>query len=71
MGLERRLVCIDFVEPDAVGIVGVLDDVEPVTARFILHGAAGVLGYRLDEPLLVTLFYLGWGDDDVYRTSST
>jgi hypothetical protein len=54
-----------------LGHIGILNDVEPETAWLIPYGAAGVLGHRLDKLLLVTLFYLDWGDDNVHMASLT
>src|SRR5882762_2577523 len=53
MGLQRRLVLIDFVEVVSVLVLRVLQHVEPETAGFVPLGAQGVDLDRLEAPLLL------------------
>ena len=71
VGLERRLVFIHFIEPDAVGIIGILNDIEPEATRLVAHGTLGVLCNGGDERFLEPWFDLDWCDDDVQNTPST
>jgi hypothetical protein len=60
MGLECSLVLIDLIEPDAIGIIGVLDYVKPETAWLIGRRATGILDYSLDKLVLVScLIWMG------------
>jgi len=49
MGLERGLILIHLIEPDAIGIIGVLDHVKSETSRLIGRRATGILDYGLDN----------------------
>src|SRR5215510_13034741 len=71
MGLERRLVLIDFVEPDAVGIIAVLDDIEPEATRLIAHGSLSILRDGGNELILEPRFDLDGCDDDVHKAPLT
>jgi hypothetical protein len=66
MGLERRLVLVHLVEPDAVGIMRVLHDIKPEASGLVVHGAPGILHYGLEKGSLVTLLHLYGRDDDVH-----
>src|SRR5712691_2940366 len=66
MGLERRLVLVHLVEPDAVGIIRVLNDIKPEASGLVVHGAPGILHHGLDKGSLVTLLHLYGRDDDVH-----
>src|SRR5215813_1780775 len=71
MGLERGLVLVHLIEPDAIGIIGVLDHVKAETSRLIGHRATGILDYSLDKLVLVSWLDLDRGDDHVHRLSCT
>src|SRR5882724_13369128 len=70
MRLERRLVFIHFIEPDAVHIVGILNDVEPETTRLVAYGTLGILCHSGDELVLEPWFNLDGYNDDVHNASS-
>src|SRR5919106_4654113 len=58
MGLECRLVFIHFIEPDAVHIVGILNDIKPEATRLVAYGTLGVLCHGGDELVLEPWFNL-------------
>ena len=66
VGLERRLVLVDLIEPNTVRVGSVLDYVEPQAAGLVVHRAFGVVQQRLNELGLVPLFDLYRRDDDVH-----
>src|SRR5882724_80931 len=70
MRLERRLVFIHFVEPDAVHIVGILNDIEPEATWLVAHGTLGVLCHSGDELVLEPWLNLDRCNDDVHNASS-
>ena len=49
MGLERCFVLIDLIEPDAIGIIGVLDHIKAQTAWLVGSRATGILDDSLDK----------------------
>src|SRR6266511_4494928 len=67
MGLEGCLILVHLVEPDAVGIIRILNDIKPQTSWLVAYGAAGVLCDGLDKPILIPFLNLDWGDDDVHN----
>src|SRR5262245_2548129 len=71
MRLERGLVFVHFIEPDAVGIIGILDHIKPETSRLIGYGATGILDHGLDKLVLVSCLDLDGCDDDIHRLSFT
>jgi hypothetical protein len=50
--LERCVIFIDFIEPDAVHIVGILNDIEPEASRLVAYGTMGVLCHGGNELVL-------------------
>jgi hypothetical protein len=67
MGLEGRLVLVHVIEPDAVGVIGILNDVEPRTSGLVAHRVLRILGDGGDELVLEPWFDLDGSDDDVYK----
>jgi hypothetical protein len=68
MGLERRLILVHLIEPDAVGIISVLNDIKTEIFGLVVHGVPSILDHGLDKRVLVTLLnldgammtYIGW-----------
>src|SRR5439155_12598795 len=51
VGVERRLVAVDFVEIQGVRILCVLEHVEPVTTGLVVYRAASIVEHRNEKRL--------------------
>src|SRR5262249_29229514 len=65
------LVLVHLIEPDAIGIIGVLDHVKAETSRLIGRRATGILDYSLDKLVLESCLDLDGCDDHVHSLSFT
>ena len=69
MGLEGSLVLIDFIEPDPILVVGVLNHVEPQASRLVVDRALGILKHPLDVLVLESFLDLDRRNDYVHGVS--
>ena len=60
MGLESRLVFINLVEPYSIGFRGILDNIKPQTAGFIVYRTTSIIDYLLDESFFGPRFDFVW-----------
>ena len=51
MGLKSRLVLVNLVEPDPIGVPGVLNDIKPQTPRLVVHRTLSVSQHSWHEPV--------------------
>ena len=66
VGLKCRLVHINFVQPDTVGVGCVLNHIKTQTAGFVVHRTLGVIQHSCDKLFLVAFFDLDRYDNDVH-----
>ena len=67
---KGRLVVVDFIEPDAVLVAGVLDDVEASAPGLIVHRADGIWDNGVHELLLAARLDLNGRDDHIHLSYS-
>ncbi len=71
MCLESSLVLVNFIDPNPVGVLSILNDIKSQATRLIVCSTASVRQLLRNEPVSISWLYLNRHENDIHIWAGT